>query len=145
MNTLCTAHIPAVWLLLAAFREDDTAGLTLLTADPNKDTPEDEEEEEEEKEKDGAPLDTSPPSTELSTFWPKLKEMPGGAAAAGLSAAASSLSLNEKGCDAAPLTDALTAELETEVAATLKGSRFSTPPSDVPLPYFLSMLARCRS
>lgn len=144
MNTLCTAHIPAVWLLLAAFREDDTAGLALLTADPNKDTPEDEEEEEE-KEKDGAPLDASAPSAELSTFWPKLKETPGGAAAAGLSAAASSLSLNEKGCGAAPLTDALAAELETEVAAALDRSRFSTSPSDVPLPYFLSMLARCRS
>lgn len=138
---LCTAHIPAVWLLLATFREDGTAG---LAADPNTDTPEDEEEEE--KEKDGAPLDGSAPSTELSTFWPKLKETPGGAAAAaGLSAAASSLSLNEKGCGAAPLTDALTAELETEVVAALERSRFSTPPSDVPLPYFLSMLARCRS
>lgn len=136
--------------MLAVFREDDTAGLTLLTAVPNTDTP-----EEEENEKDGAPLDANAPSTELSTFWPKLKETPGGAAAAGLSAAAPSLSLNEKSCGAAPLTDAVTAALvpETEAVFLLVRSCFCSPPNDVLSallsdalqPYFFSMLARCRS
>lgn len=105
----------------------ETAG----AAAPKADIPDDVE-----KEKDGAPPEPSVLRTELSTFLPKLKEMLTGAA--GFSAAAVSFPLNEKSEGAAPLPDAP----ETDGAAPL----FCSPvPADAPLPYFFSMLARCRS
>ncbi len=93
----CAAHVPAVWLLLAVFREDDTAGLTLLTAVPNTDTP-----EEEENEKDGAPLDANAAKHRAVHLLAEIKRdawRSRGWLACLLQAP--SLSLNEKSCGAA--------------------------------------------
>lgn len=113
----------------------ETAGAAV----PNADVPDDVE-----KEKDGAPPEPSELRTELSNFWPKLKETPAGGA--GFSAAAVSFPLNEKSEGAALLPDAPAPVTETDGAAPLLCSPLPSPvPSDAPLPYFFSMLARCRS
>lgn len=138
--------VPAAWLLLApsvlAALKEKVPVETPVLPEPNRDVV-DEEDEVDENENPEAPADLRELSTELSTFWPKLKVTPAGMAL--FSGVALSLFLvKENKAGAAGVT--LLPEDEgvfVVVFACFPGCCSS--PVAAPLPYLLSMVAKCRS
>lgn len=135
-----------------------------LALAPNRDVEEEDEEAEGENEKPVEPPEVRDPNTELSTFWPKLKVTPEGAGAGAGAEAGAELPLslvkeNKAGAVlmlvAAAVTLLLLEKDRVAVALPLAWSPFctSTAASCLAtvsaaaelLPYFFSMLARCRS
>lgn len=129
---------------------------------PNREGVDAEEEDKEvEKEKLGAPPDPSEDSTELSTFWPKLKVTPEATEVEVEDVEVSLLKLNRDGAAVPPLLP-LEVAVEVRLLASCNPPAFTpsasllasgaggpvavapAPPAPAP-PYFFSMLPRCRS
>lgn len=141
--------VPAAWLLLAAsvlaaVKEKVPVDMPVLAA-PNRDVVDEEDEVEvEENENPEAPADLRELSTELSTFWPKLKVTPAGMAL--FSGVALSLFLvkeNKAGAAGLTLLPEEDDGVFVVVFACFPGCCSS--PAAAPLPYLLSMVAKCRS
>lgn len=138
--------VPAGWLLLAAsflaaVKEKVPVEVPVLAA-PNRDVVEDEVEENENPE---APADLRELSTKLSTFWPKLKVASAGTEL--FSGAALSLFLVKEN-KAGMAGETLLPEEEDDSVLVVVFACFPgccSPPATAPLPYLLSMVARCRS
>lgn len=140
--------VPAVWLLLAAsvlaaVKEKVPVDVPVL-AESNR-PPRVVEVDEDKNENPEAPADLIELITELSTFWPKLKVTPAGMEELFSGVALSLFLVKDNRAGAAGVTLLLVEDDGVLVVVFACFPGCCSSPAAAPLPYLLSMVARCRS